>query len=81
MLSADEVVPNKLACMDPAINHVSFDCGMVSRCLLLPLSADEVVPKKLAETKKFAGQKIVQVRLRVLVAGIGRIIICFLVGC
>jgi len=54
---------------------------MVSRCLLLPLSADEVVPKKLAETKKFAGQKIVQVRLRVLVAGIGRIIICFLVGC
>lgn len=30
-------------------------------CLSSPTTADEVVPKKLAETKKFTGQKILQV--------------------
>jgi hypothetical protein len=36
--------------------------SMRNRCaVLLPCRTDEVVPKKLAETKKFAGQKIIQV--------------------
>lgn len=35
---------------------------LLTRCSVALPPADEVVPKKLAETKKFAGQKILQVR-------------------